>query len=311
MQLGTAIVFTASAQNNTNANISPTFTYQSSNPGVVDISPAGFACAGTWNAPYFNICTPGGVGTSEITASALGTTSPPTLVFVHPPIDTIEITVVPPVNPPPPACPNQAPLPNACNLKFNPGLAANACLSQNQVQTLQATALSKGVDITASVGPFTWTQANLNVVKTTPILTSSTNVATNQVSVVAGTPGATQLIASASGVSSQPYIAETCPVQCIALELGENGTQNLGQTSFTTNKGTAETITATAVDVQGCVVPQAPLTWTSTAPAALSVGSSTTGCTGVVLFRLHFTAGIRSDHSLLYSPNLQRRLPVE
>ncbi|MFZ1050887.1 MAG: WD40 repeat domain-containing protein [Candidatus Sulfotelmatobacter sp.] len=281
MQLGSTLVFTASAQNGSNTNISPTFTYTSSNPGVVDISPAGSAGAGSWNAPYYNVCTPAGGGTAQITASALGATSPPTLVFVHPPIDNIQVSLVPPVNSPPPACPGQTALPAACNINFNAN-AANYCVSQNQVQTLQATAYSQGVDITASVGPFTWNQANLNVVTITPIVssanTSSINVPTNQATVVSNTPGQTEVVASASGVASQPYVAATCPVQCIALQLGTNGSQNIGTTSFITNKGTSETITATAVDVQGCIVPKPPLTWTSSSPAAITAGSATTAC---------------------------------
>jgi hypothetical protein len=276
LQQGDTLAFIATAQNGTNSNISPTFTYNSSNPAVVSISPAGFACAGSWNAPYFNICTPSQSGTALITASALGQTSPPTTVFVHPPIDNIQVSVVPPVNSPPPACPGQTALPAACDLAFNN--AGNSCLSQNQSQTLQATAYSQGVDITSSVGPFTWSQANSTVVKITPIVTSSSNLPTNQATVVSNTPGQTQVIASASGVSSQPYSAETCPVQCISLQLGSNGTQNVGQTNFVTNKGTSETITATAVDVQGCIVPKPPLTWTSSAPAAITAGNATTGC---------------------------------
>jgi len=275
LQLGGTVVFSASAQNGANGNISPTFTYTSSNPGILDISPTGFACAGTWNAPYFNVCTPAAEGVAMVTASALGQTSPPTMVFVHPPIDNIQISVVPPVNSPPPACPTQVALPLACKLEFN-GNAANYCLSQNQSQTLQATAFSRGVDITAAVGPFTWSQANSNVVTITPIVTSSTNVVTNQATVVSNTPGQTQVIASAAGVSSQPYSAETCPVQCITLEVGSN----IGQTGFITNKGASETINATAVDVQGCIVPKPSLTWTSSAPAALTAGSATTSCSG-------------------------------
>jgi len=284
MQLGSTMLFTASARNGANTPVATAFTYSlapGSPSGILDISPAGFACAGSWNAPYFNVCTPGGLGTVQVIASALGASSPPTLVFVHPPIDNIQISVVPPVNSPPPACPSQVALPAACQVKFNSS-AANYCLSQNQVQTLQATAFSQGVDITASVGPFTWSEANLNVVKITPIVTSSANVATNQATVVPTTPGATQVIASASGVSSQPYLAETCPVQCITLNIGANGTQNIGQTSFVTNKGTSETITATAVDVQGCIVPKPPLTWISSSPAALAAGATTgAGCTGI------------------------------
>jgi hypothetical protein len=276
LQMGSTIVFTASAQNGLNGSISPAFTYfltPDSPGGILDISPAGFACAGSWNAPYFNVCTPAGVGTVKVVASALGATSPPTLVFVHPPIDDIQISVVAPVNSPPPACPLQVALPAACKIAFNAN-AANYCLSQNQTQTLQATAYSKGVDITASVGPFTWSPASFGVVTITPIITSSTNVATNQAVVAPNTPGETQVIATASGVSSQPYIAETCPVQCIALQIGSN----TSQTSFIANKGASETINATAVDVQGCIVPKPPLTWTSSSPAALSAGSATTGC---------------------------------
>ena len=282
MQLGSTLVFSASAQNGTNNNISPTFTFTSNNPGVVDISPSGLACAGSWNAPFFNVCTPGSFSqVAEITASALGATSPPTLVFVHPPIDNIQVSVVPPVNSPPPACPNQIALPAACHITFNPVLN-NQCVSQNQVLTLQAQAFSQGADITSSVGPFTWAQANPNVVTITPIVsgsnTSGINVPTNQATVVSNTPGQTEVVASASGVASQPYVAATCPVQCISLQLGNNGTQNIGQTSFVTNKGTSETITATAVDVQGCIVPKPPLTWTSSSPAAITAGSTTAGC---------------------------------
>jgi len=278
IQAGNTVQLSASALNSSNQGISAAFTFASSNPGVLDVAPGGTACAGTWNAPLYTTCTPAGVGVVQVTASALGATSPPTLVFVHPPIDNIQVSVVPPVNSPPPACPNQQALPAACNLKFNPS-AANFCLSRNQVQTLQATAFSQGVDVTASVGPFSWTQVNPGVSTLTPIVTvASYNVPTNQATASPGIPGQTQVIASASGVFSQPFYFETCPVQCIALQLGVNGSQQSSATSFVVNKGTSETITATAVDVQGCIVPKPPLTWTSSAPAALSAGGSTTGC---------------------------------
>ncbi|HWY20618.1 MAG TPA: hypothetical protein VNX26_05310 [Candidatus Acidoferrum sp.] len=279
IQSGATVQFFASAQNGSNGSITPAFTFSSSNPGILDVAPNGFACAGTWNAPLYTVCTPAGVGVVQVTASALGATSPPTLIFVHPPIDNIQISLVPPVASPPPACPNQGPLPAACNLKFNPS-AANFCMSQNQVQTLQATAFSQGLDITASVGPFTWTEGN-NVVKIAPIVTvSSYNVPTNQATASPTNPGQTQVIASSSGVLSQPYNIETCPVQCIALELSVNGSQSSSATSFVVNKGTSETITATAVDVQGCIVPKPPLTWVSSAPAALTAACAAgTTCT--------------------------------
>ena len=69
-------------------------------------------------------------------------------------------------------------LPAACHKTFTP---TNFCLSQNQIQTLQATAFDNyGNDITALIGPFTWSEANSTVVKVIPIVTSNTlNVPTN------------------------------------------------------------------------------------------------------------------------------------
>jgi hypothetical protein len=111
--------------------------------------------------------------------------------------------------------------------------------------------------------------------KITPIITSSNNTPTNQASVAPNTPGFTAVYAAASGVSSQPYYAETCPVQCIALQVG-NALSDVD--TFVTNKGTSETISATAVDVQGCIVPTPPLTWNSSSPGSIVAGSSTAGC---------------------------------
>src|SRR5579863_5176335 len=74
MEVGSTLVFTASAQNASNGNVNPAFTYSlmpGSPSGILDISPTGFACAGSWNAPYFNVCTPAGTGTVQVVASAL------------------------------------------------------------------------------------------------------------------------------------------------------------------------------------------------------------------------------------------------
>lgn len=278
--MGATLLFTASAVNGANSSISATFTYAltpTSPPGVLSVSPSGFACAGDWNAPYYSVCTPGASGVVQVTASALGQTSPPTYVFVHPPVASIQISVVPPVNAPPAACPTQIALPAACHKTFTP---TNSCLSQNQIQTLQATAFDAyGNDITALVGPFTWTEATTGVATVTPIVTNTVlNVPTNQATASPNTPGQTAIIAAAAGVSGQPYYFETCPVQCINLNVSASG-EYTGQTSFVASvKGGTEIITATAVDVQGCIVPKPPLTWTSSQPAAVAAGSATAGC---------------------------------
>jgi hypothetical protein len=272
VQAGGIISFSASAQNASNSAISASFTYQSSNTAILNLASNGVACAGKWDAQFVT-CTPGASGVAQVTASALGATSAPTLIFVHPPIDNIQISQVAPVNSPPPACPGQQIVPAACAVPFT---ANNSCLSSNQQMRLQATAFSKGVDITGVVGPFTWSPSSSTVFKVTPVTSSSDNVPTNQAVVAPGAPGLTPIFATAAGVSSLPYYAETCPVRCIALELGSSGSQNSGQTSFaTTTNGTSQPVTATAVDIQGCVAPRAPLTWSSSQPASIS---APTGC---------------------------------
>jgi hypothetical protein len=288
--LGTVQQFAATATNVANKSIVPTFTYSlspNSPAGILDIAPNGYACAGTWDAPLYTVCTPAGTGAVQVVASALGASSPPTWVFVHPAIADIQVSFVPPVNSPPPACPSQIALPAQCSFLRNTNVCPPnkpcACLSPNQTETLQATAYdSQGNDITPLVGPFTWSQVNFGVATLTPILNPAYDVAGNQVTVAPSIPGQTEVIAQASGVYSQPtagsYFA-ACPVQCIALDLGTNG-QYTGQTSFEAAKGTAETITATAVDAQGCIVPKPALTWTSSQPAAIAAGSSSAGCAG-------------------------------
>jgi hypothetical protein len=285
LQLGTVQQFTASALNNTNSHINPTFTFSlspDSQSGILDVAPNGAACAGNWNAPLYSICSPGTSGAVQVIASALGASSAPTWVFVHPAIAKISISVVPPVNAPPPACPTQTSLPAACAIKFNQRLN---CFSPNQAETLKATSLdSQGNDISVYVGPVTWTATNFGVATLTPIVNPTYSVSTNQVTVTPGTPGQTEIVAQASGVYSEITPAsmpgsffEACPVQCIALDVGTNGTFT-GVTSFTVPKGTAETITAYAVDIQGCLLPKPPLTWTSSEPAAIAAGSSTVTC---------------------------------
>jgi len=287
LQLGGTLTFTAAAQNNSGSNVTTIFTFQSSDTNILNMAPNGTACAGVWDASFVN-CTPQNYGPVQVTASALGATSVPTIVYVHPPVDNVQISAVCPASGIPPACPGPQTIPLACvadppPTKYNscvPGQTPATpppCLSANQTINLQANAFSKGVDVTTSVGPFAWSETSSNVISVIPIVTdTNTNIPTNQATVTPNAPGFTAVYASASNVSSQPYYAETCPVQCVALELGNVGS---GNTSFAVNKGTNETAVATAVDVQGCLAPKAPLTWTSTQPAAVTAGGgNVAGC---------------------------------
>jgi hypothetical protein len=277
LALGSTLVFTASAQTAGGTNLSTPITFSSSDTSILNLAPNGVACAGHWDAA-FTSCTPGGTGAVKVTASALGATSIPTYVFVHPAIDNVTVTGV-----------------------LLDGLPVQEpCLSQSQSMTLEAHAFSQGVDITASVGPFTFSATNATVVNLIPIVNTAYNFATNQVTAIATQPGITQVFASASGVSSSAFqqpqytnsqgttspvldFFSTCPIQNVTLEVGAAGS---GQTSFITSKGAAENVVATLTDVMGksslpntnggIVLSRIPLTWTSSQPGSLSVASSCT-----------------------------------
>src|SRR5579871_894329 len=286
LEAGATLIFSTSVQTASGTNLNTTITYTSSDTSILNISPAGIACGGHWDA-LFATCTPGGPGVVQVTASALGGTSVPTFVFVHPPIDNITV--------------------NGILLTGVP--VQEPCLSQSQTMTLEAHAFSQGVDITSSVGPFTWSALNPTVVTLTPLsntainpITGTTyNFATNQATAAATMPGITYIYASASGATSttfqQPTLTNTagdtspvldffatCAIQNIGLELGEAGS---GQTSLITAKGgAAPTVVASLSDIMGAsslpnsnggpVLAKIPLTWAASQPGAVNIG---TGCT--------------------------------
>ena len=166
LALGGTLTFTASAQTTTGTSISTGFTFSSSDTSVLTLAANGVACAGHWDVA-FTTCTPGGTGVVQVTATALGATSVPTYVFVHPQIDTITVTGV----------------------LLDGVPVQEPCLSQSQTMTVEAHAFSHGSDITSSVGPFTWSADNATVVTLTPLVNIAYNFATNQATATAAFPG--------------------------------------------------------------------------------------------------------------------------
>ncbi|HEV2468553.1 MAG TPA: hypothetical protein VGS78_05120 [Candidatus Sulfotelmatobacter sp.] len=275
LTLGGSINFTASVQTSSGTNLNVPVTFTSSDTSILTLASNGVACAGQWDIA-FTTCTPGNVGVATVTASALGATSVPTYVFVHPPIDNITVEGMFPTGTP----------------------VQEPCLSQTQSMMVEAHAYSQGTDITASVGPFTWTSNNPTVVNLIPIINSYYSFPTNQATARAVTPGITNIIASANGVSSttfqQPQYANTqgatspildffatCPVQNISLEVGQAGS---GQTTFIASKSTSQSIVATITDVMGnsslpntnggVVLTKIPLTWASSQPGVFTIAAN-------------------------------------
>jgi hypothetical protein len=277
--LGGTLNFSATVQTTSGTNLNTTVTYTSNDTSILNLSPNGVACAGHWDVA-FTTCSPGAIGAVTVIASALGGYSVPTYVFVHPPIDNISVIGV---------------LPDGIPVQ-------EPCLSQSQSMTVEAHAYSQGTDITASVGPFTWSANNPSVVTLISLPNNTYRFATNQATATANTPGITYIYASANGVSSssfqQPQLTNSqgttspvldffasCPVENIALELGAAGS---GRTTFAVPKSSsgAPTVIATVTDIMGnsslpntvggIVLSGIPLTWTSSQPGSIGTG---TGCT--------------------------------
>jgi hypothetical protein len=248
LNLGSTQLFTASPKNNKGSPVTTPVSFQSSNSGVVTVADNGNACAGSWDSLTTpQICTPGSVGIAQVVASSHGVTSPPTTIYVHQPIDQILVSPVP-----------GQPIPQS-----------STCFSKDQSFNYQANALSRGVDITSTVGTFTWQLGNTSVAQ---ISTTATGLETGQAQVKAQTPGFTSIFATASNVNSLPFPFTSCAVQSITLMV--NGSPSH---SVVVSKGTSTSVTTTVVDTLGNTITGVPLTWCSSNPAIAGIGSSSSG----------------------------------
>jgi len=246
----TTQTFTATPQNNKGTTVTTPVSFLSSNTSVVTIASNGLACAGTWDSLTSpQICTPGPVGVAEITATSHGISSQPTTVYVHQHIDNISISLVP-----------------------GQTLPAGPCFSKGQIVNYQATALSRGLDVTASVGPFSWQALTSTVTTLKPASVSApvSGLLPGQVQALANTPGVTQVVASVGGVNSLPLDFVTCAVQSIALSVTGSSTNSINVTA-----GGSKTVVATVIDTLGNTITGVPLTWSSSQSA--TVGASSAG----------------------------------
>src|SRR6266700_987070 len=255
MDVGSILGFAATPRNSINRTIATPVSFESSNTAVLTIASNGLACAGTWNSLSTpQICTPGPVGTAQVTATAQGISSPPTTVYVHQHIENITITPIPGQTPP-----------NSQN-----------CFSKTQIVNYQASAFTRGgtglIDITPTVGPFTWQAVTFNVV-TLNVATQAKPISgllPGQVQATANVPGTSPLIASVSGVNSVPLSFNTCAVQSVQLTVDNNAQIN----QVVLIKGAGKTVGATVTDVAGIPITGVPLTWSSSNPASVTVSSS-------------------------------------
>lgn len=255
LQVGAVLGFSASPGGET-------FTFQSTNPTVLTISTRGIACAGTWDsltAPQ--VCTPGPAGITQVSANALGVSSPPVTVYVHGPITNITISKLP----------GQQTLRSDCLSKGTP--------SGPESWKYEAFAFNGTTDITSTVGPFSWQQINpgsANIVAlSTPsagtqgCLVSPQGQCLNEQTVTANTPGLGQIYATASSFNSNPIPIETCPVEKISV-VAPNESGN----SFLVNSGTSTTLNASVTDLAGQTITGVPLSWSTSNPVSVTASGN-------------------------------------
>lgn len=244
---GQVTQLSVSAVNSAATTVATTFTFNSTNPNLVTVSPAGLVCAGVWDSTFVacNGNNASGVpltGTATITASAAGVTSSPVTVSVHPSVTSIQVT--------------PAPLP-----------AGTSCVSHGNTQQFTAKALHNTTDITSSIGQFSWTSSNGSVVGV-----DANGLAT------ANAPGEAGIVASVGGVTSQSVPFDTCMPQRIVLHItGDPPGQPTEATTLAV--GQKQTVQADMIDTNGVVTLGAPVTISSNNPAVATVGGASSGST--------------------------------
>lgn len=256
------------------------YSFGTTNNQLVDISPTGNLCAGTWNRNTgggiadYTYCTPPNplpktnglpYAVAYITATADSVTSNPVAVYVHPQVSSVSLYV-----PPPPS--------STSNLScYSQGtialLDAQACYTGSngtQYELCAPAAVTSGYSCPlppgvtsvptceSSIGTMTFAVGTSNV--------ASLNSTSNQIT--AEQPGTTVITASIAGSGSSAGYFSTCPPASITTTLSN------GNTSGTVTQGVPQTLTTTVLDTNGNVITGLGLTYQSTNPIDIQVGSN-------------------------------------
>ena len=250
------------------------YTYGTTNNQLVDVSPTGNICAGTWNRnsaggiPNYTICTapnPLPVSTeglpyasAYLTASASGVTSNPVQVFVHAQVTSISL------------------------------VGPQQCLSQNEQAQLDAqacySATVDGVPTNALLCAPTSVTSNYacpKLTSTVPSCTSSigtlsyslgssavASIKTSTSQITALLPGTTAVTASLTGTGSSAGYFSTCPPKSISVTMAN------GDTSGTITQGVTQNLVTTVTDTKGATITGLTLDYQSTDPIDIAVSSS-------------------------------------
>jgi len=237
---------------------SSSYAYGTTNNQLVDISPTGNICAGTWNRntgggiANYTICnfpnplpSTGGLpyGVAYITAAADSVTSNPVPVYVHAPVTSVNLVG-------PTACLSQG---------QTAQLDAQAYYSLNGAQTLLCAPGSSTVpDCSASIGTLSFAVGTSSV--------ASINATTNVIT--AEQPGTTVITASIAGSGSSAGYFSTCPPASIKTTLSN------GNTSGTITQGVQQNLTTSVLDTNGNPITGLTLDYQSTNPIDITAGTT-------------------------------------
>lgn len=248
------------------------YSYATTNNQLVDISPAGNLCAGTWNRNSgggiadYTICNyptaqqadTNGLpyNSAYISVSAKSVTSNPVQVFVHQQVTSISLVG-------PTSCQSQGTVAQ---------LDAQACYSSNGQQVLMCApstvtnanyacsppnGVSSVPSCTTAIGTLTYTVGTAAI--------ASINAETNQIT--AEQPGTTAITASVAGSGSSAGFFSTCPPKTISVTLN-------GNTSGTVTQGVAQNLTTTITDINGNAITGLTLDYQSTNPIDITAGAA-------------------------------------
>jgi hypothetical protein len=247
------------------------YAYATTNNQLVDLTPSGNMCAGTWNRnsgggiPDYTICSPPSplpktsglpFGTVFISASANSVTSNPVAVYVHAQVSSVALALSGAQQ-----CYSQG---TSTTLDSEACYAANGtqyefCAPSTVTHYSCPGGLPPGVSsvptCSSSIGTFTYNVGTGSV--------ASLNSATN--TITATQPGTTAITASIAGSGSSAGFFSTCPPKSISVTLN-------GGTNATVTQGVPQNLVTTVLDTNGMPITGLTLDYQSTNQLAISVG---------------------------------------
>jgi trimeric autotransporter adhesin len=256
-------------------------SYGTTNNQLVDISPSGNICAGTWNRntgggiPNYTYCNyPSPLPTTNglpysiayITATADSVTSNPVTVYIHAPVTSISLVTTSLSSTAPQACLSQ---------NQTAELDAQACFAVNGTQyefcapsTVSAAnyacpgGLAPGVTSVPScgsaIGTLSFQTGNASVAN----INSTTNVIT------AEQPGTTPITATIAQSASSAGYFSTCPPASVSVSLAN------GSTKGVVTQGVQQNLTTTVTDTQGNPITGLSLIYESTNPIDITTAGA-------------------------------------